>query len=150
MRSTAAVPLSESSYWTRTAFPSGETSAGSSSGERISETPSAAESLVTTSATTAWNSGLEAESDSLSTKTDFVDRLVEAAAVDDLQRAAGVAGLGVGGVEGLGADHAAERDGDEHEGEPPEDRDLPVGGAPAAHAGCEVLGLGERGHGFLS
>ena len=80
----------------------------------------------------------------------LVDRVAEAAAVDDLQRAAGVAGLGVGGIERLGADHAAERDGDEHEGEPPEDRDLPVGGAPAAHAGCEVLGLGERGHGFLS
>ena len=80
----------------------------------------------------------------------LVDRVVEAAVVDDLQRAAGVAGLGVGGVEGLGADDAAERDGDDDEREPPEDRGLAVGCAPAAHAGGEVLRLGEGGHGITS
>ncbi len=38
---------------------------------------------------------------------------------------------------------------DHHEGEPSEDGGLAVGGAPAAHAGGEVAGVLERGHGSL-
>ena len=150
MRSTAAVPLSASSYWTRTAFPSGETSAGSSDRRADLGDAVGGGELGDDVGDDRLELGARGLERFALDEHGLVDRLVEAAAVDDLQRAAGVAGLGVGGLEGLGADHAAERDGDEHEREPPEDRGLPVGGAPAAHAGCEVLGLGEGGHGFLS
>ena len=49
----------------------------------------------------------------------LVDRLVEAAVVDDLQCTAGIARLSIGRVEGLGADDATERDGHDDEREPP-------------------------------
>ena len=70
IRSTAPTPVSSSSYCTSTAWPSGETSFGSSSGERTRETPLAALRSATTSSTTALNWGLEAGSDSCSMNTD--------------------------------------------------------------------------------
>ncbi len=42
---------------------------------------------------------------------------------------------------------AADDDGGDDEREPPEDRDLPVARAPAAHAGGEVVGTLQGGHG---
>ena len=47
------------------------------------------------------------------------------------------------------ADDLADGDGGDHEGEPTEDRRLPVACAPAAHAGRKVVAGFQRGHGWL-
>ena len=63
------------------------------------------------------------------------------AGVEDPVHPAGLARARRVRVDRLRADHAAEREGDDDEREPAERRRLPVVGAPAAHAGRQVVRL---------
>lgn len=65
----------------------------------------------------------------------------------DPRRPARLAGLCVRVRELLGADEAAQHEGDRHEGQPAEDRDLAVAGAPAPHPGGEVVRSADSVHG---
>src|SRR4029079_214084 len=72
-------------------------------------------------------------------------RLLEAV-LEDPVHAAGLA-RPTGAVDVPRSDHPTETEGDEHEREPAEGCGLPVGCAPAAHAGGEVARVsGFRGH----
>ena len=71
-------------------------------------------------------------------------RLLEAG-VEDPVDAPGLAGARRVRVDGLRADRAPDREGDDDQREPAERRGLPVGGAPAAHPGREV-GVGCGGY----
>jgi hypothetical protein len=68
--------------------------------------------------------------------------------VEDPLHAAGLAGPRVVLVDALRVHHRTEGEGDEDEDQPAERGGLPVGGAPAAHAGGEVARVLVSGHGL--
>jgi hypothetical protein len=70
--------------------------------------------------------------------------IVDEPGVDDLVGLAGFADVGLVVLEVLGSDRVADCERGDDEGEPAEDRGLPVARTPAAHAGCEIARVLQR------
>ena len=98
-----------------------------------------AASLRCTSAATARNAGSAAVAPS-ALDQDHLLGVLRSGIRDRLVGSSGLADPGLGVLQGLGADCAADHEGDDHEGEPSPDRDLAVLGAPDACTGGDPAG----------
>ena len=110
------------------------------SGERTFCTTASFETRATTSVDRGREGGIAGPQRAALDQDALAGGLLEPG-VEDPVHAARLARARRVRVDVLHADHAAEREGDDDEGEPAERRGLPVGGAPAAHAGREVARL---------